>query len=310
MLRYLVVFSFLLYSGAQCAMKDYFKPALNKGSNHKMPGIDFIYMINLDQRPEKFEKASAQLHPYGIKPYRFSAVNGWELSLEAINELGVKFRPGMTGGFMGTSYPSLEEGKHSVISKYGRTYYCHCMARGPIGILLSHLSILKDALKSNYQTIWVMEDDIEVIRNPKRISRMISELDRLVGNGNWDVLFTDRDTKDGKGKYVPCTSMARRPNYLEKDLMRFSRRTMISKDLRRIGARFGAYSMILRRSGIEKIYNFIRDHRLFLPYDMDYILPAGIKLYTVMEDIVSTLPNAISDNGVPNYLKKKKPNLH
>ncbi|MFI5334690.1 MAG: hypothetical protein ACHQT8_05960 [Chlamydiales bacterium] len=32
--------------------------------------------------------------------------------------------------------------------------------------MLSHLSILQDAFDSGYETIWVMEDDIEVVRNP------------------------------------------------------------------------------------------------------------------------------------------------
>lgn len=31
--------------------------------------------------------------------------------------------------------------------------------------MLSHLSVLKDALDSGYETIWVMEDDIHIIQD-------------------------------------------------------------------------------------------------------------------------------------------------
>ncbi|MFI5334691.1 MAG: hypothetical protein ACHQT8_05965 [Chlamydiales bacterium] len=61
--------------------------------------------------------------------------------------------------------------------------------------------------------------------------------------------------------------------------------------------------MILRRSGIQKILNFLKCHQIFLPYDMEYTLPPDIRLYTVLEDIVSTQPRAPTDNGAPNYLE-------
>jgi len=83
---------------------DHLKEIDDKTYGHSFKNIDFIYLINLDQRPEKYEQSISQLHPYGIYPYRFSAVNGWELSLEEINDVGVKFSPGMCGNFRATSY--------------------------------------------------------------------------------------------------------------------------------------------------------------------------------------------------------------
>ena len=40
-----------------------------------------------------------------------------------------------------------------------------------------------------------MEDDIEVLQNPHRLSDLIDQLDLLVGSDGWDILFTDRDIK-------------------------------------------------------------------------------------------------------------------
>jgi GR25 family glycosyltransferase involved in LPS biosynthesis len=306
--RSLCLLFLLFFSSLAADIEPYLKKAPNKSACNSMGNIDFIYLINLDQRPEKYELCINQLAPYGIEPYRFSAVNGWELSLEAINDVGLKYTPLMDGGFMGTSYhiggdftPS-----HEVIENYGQTYFCHCMARGTIGIVLSHLSVLQDAYDSGYETIWVMEDDIDVLQDPRIIPDLIDELDRVVGKDNWDILFTDRDIRDQYGNHKATIWAARRPDYTTffHD-NNFAENTIISKDFRKVGARYGATSMIIRRCGMKKILQFYEAHDVFLPYDLDFIYPRKIKLYTVLEDIVSNLPVALSDNGSPFYLNKK-----
>lgn len=286
---------------------DHLKQAPNKSEKNSMQNVDFIYLINLDQRPEKWGMSVEQLRRYGIEPYRFSAVNGWELSLEAINDVGVKFAPLMAGGFMATSYhlDGHFEPSHEVIQNYGQTYYCHCMARGTIGIALSHISVLQDAWDSGYETIWVMEDDIDVLRDPRMISDCIEELDQTVGQDNWDILFTDRDIRDQEGNHKATIWAARRPDYdVFSNEHNFAENRAVSPNFRKIGARYGATSMIVRRSGMKKLLQFYHSHNIFLPYDLDYILPRNIRLYTVMKDIVSNLPKALSDNGSPYYLKK------
>jgi GR25 family glycosyltransferase involved in LPS biosynthesis len=166
------------------------------------------------------------------------------------------------------------------------------MARGPIGIVLSHLSILQDALDSGYETIWVMEDDIQVIRDPHEISKLIEKLDQKVGK-TWDILYTDRDTRNKAGKYVPANNYAKR----------FTKRKEIGQFIQ-TGARYGAYSMIIRRNGMKKILDFIKKYKIFLPYDLDIYMSESLKLYTVSEDVVISDPQALSDNGTPSYLKK------
>lgn len=289
-------------------IEEFFKKAEGKDGFHQMRNIDFIYMINLDQRPEKFASCTRQLDPYGISPYRFSAVNGWELPIEAICSLGIDFEPWMTSGSNWGTWYELYDGKqphHEQVHQIGRNYYCHCMAPGAIGIVLSHLSVLQDALDSGYQTIWVMEDDIEAVRDPHLLSSLIDELDALAGSDGWDVLFTDPDTKNQAGNYVPCSAFAWRPNFAPQNPAAFAEKTVLSSELRKVGARYGAYSMIVRRSGMEKIVGFLKKHRIFLPYDMEYTQPPGIRLFTVLKDVVSTQPMALTDNGAPNYLNRE-----
>lgn len=284
-------------------LEDHFKKPCGKSDIHHMRNIDFIYMINLDQRPEKYALCERQLTPYGIHPYRFSAVNGWELSLDAINDLGVRYSHGMRGGEWGTYFPLDGNGQNAdeKVEIIGRTYFCHCMSAGMIGIVLSHLSVLQDAYDSGYETIWVMEDDIEIIKDPHLLSDLIEKLDELVGKNEWDILFTDRDTKNRQGEYVICLSHAWRPNFTPPNPNKFAKRQKISSDFKRIGARYGAYSMIVRRSGMKKILDFFKQYQIFLPYDMEYTLPSDITFFALNNDIVSTQITALSDNGLPNY---------
>ncbi len=303
-------FLLLLTCGLFADLQEHFKKAGGKADYHRIRNIDFIYTINLDQRPEKFAICNEQLNPYGIFPYRFSAVNGWELSLETINDVGVKFENWMAGGHRATFYEAQFEGnpEHEYIQQIGRTYFCHCMSRGAIGIVLSHLSILQDAYDSKYKTIWVMEDDIEVVQHPSKISFLIDRLDALVGKDGWDVLFTDRDTKNQMGEYVPATSFAWRPNFSPPNPKIFKKTKDIDGDFRRVYSRFGAYSMIVRRSGMKKILDHFKQNHIFLPYDMDFYLVPDIRFFTVQNDIVSTQPRAISDNGGAFYKDKEKKN--
>lgn len=254
MLQFLIIITITATSSLFCNITPYLKPIEGKSSHHSMKNIDFIYMINLDERPEKFEECKRQLDMYNIYPYRFSAVNGWKLSLEQINAVGIKATPLSRRDIMSTSYliGTDYEIQHDTIKDDTKGYFGHCMSRGAIGIVLSHLSILKDAYDSVYNTIWVMEDDIQIIKNPHTLSNMIKRLDARVGKGNWDILFTDQDTKNAQGNYVPCLSFAPRPNFSPTNPTRFSQRVNVGPYFKKIGARYGAYSMIIRRSGIEK----------------------------------------------------------
>ena len=293
----------LMCSFCEANVFKHLRKVEDKTSGHSIRNIDFIYLINLDNRPEKLKMCFDQLNPYGIHPFRFSAIYGWDLSLDAINDIGVKYAHGMNSKIMGTTYlPGRDfEPHHEKITVPGRTYYCHCLSRGCIGIILSHLSVIKDAHKSGYKTVWIMEDDIQVIRDPRRIPDLIDELDEAVGEKGWDILFTDRDIRTSDGKHLPAKGYARRPNLTIKNTERLKVRRKVSKNIRMLGSRFGATSMIIRRSGMKKILRFYRKYDAFHPYDMDFHLPKGMRMFTVVKDVISNKSDAISDNGVQHF---------
>ena len=182
---------------------------------------------------------------------------------------------------MGTIYyevDGVQYRSNQIIQEDGNTYFAMGLSQGSIGIVLSHLSVLQDAYDSGYETIWIMEDDVDPVADPRQIPQLIQELDTLVDE--WDILFTDIDTKNSAGTPVPCRAMASRPNYCMDTLDSYwPRFHAISSNLSRVGMRYGAYSMIVRRSGMEKILNYFKSYGIFLPYDIDFWLVPDIKMY-------------------------------
>ncbi|MES2122458.1 MAG: glycosyltransferase family 25 protein [Chlamydiota bacterium] len=309
MLNWKVCTILLLFSSAlHGAWKDHLKKAKGKGEDHRMRNIDFIYMINLDARPEKYALSKMLLEKYGINPYRFSAVNGWELSMKAINDVGVKYQPGMTP-LLATTYVEVEGKKipsHEFMREGGKTYFNHCLPLGAIGCALSHISVLQDAYDSGYETIWVMEDDIEPLEDPHQLSELIEELDALVGADGWDVLFTDVDYRLGAGQYAPAYGAVKRPDmdcsFAERYSDQYTRVVQINEHFRKVAARFGTASMIIRRSGIIKLLAFSKNQNIYLPYDLENYLPKGMRRYGLTFDLVTNLLNALSDIEKPDYL--------
>ncbi len=288
---------------------QYLKPVQDKSTRNSIKNIDFIYMINLDHRPEKWKLSSDQLAQFGIYPCRFSAINGMELSLEVINNIGIKYESWMTP-LLGTTYLE-KDGKIikslEFMTESGKTYFWYGSSKdakpalGAIGCALSHISILQDAYDSGYETIWVMEDDIEILDDPHRISDLIEELDKVVGASNWDVLFTDIDYRSGVEKYVIAYGAAKRPDMdcslEERYSDKYTKTIKVNEHFNKIAARFGTASMIIRRSGIIRLLEFSKNRHIYLPYDLENYLPKNIKRYGLTFDLVTNMLNSISDIG-------------
>lgn len=295
-----LIFAISILSAETNIIEQYLRPCENKSDHHQMRNIDFIYCINLDSRPQKFERTHKILGAYGICPYRFSAVSGWNLSFKAVEELGVTYTPDQPEGPIATVYRH-EEGKEyasfEIMKEPGISYYCHSLSRGAIGCILSHLSVLQDAYTSGYNTIWVMEDDIKIARNPHEISNLIDQLDHLAPD--WDVLFTDYETKSADGTRFYCGAIRPRPFVPLQSLNYYLDRVNLNADLLKLGLRFGAYSMIVRRSGMKKLLDYFKTNKLYFPYDIDYRFAPGIQMYSSSRDIVTTISGAESDNAAP-----------
>lgn len=215
--------------------------------------VDSVYIINLEHRPKKWTETKNLFNSFGIHPNRVNAINGWKLSKEDQQVLS-------------GNYPLRLRG-------------------GQIGCILSHVSTLQDASKRGYNVVWICEDDIQICENPHQLSNLISELSII--DPEWDVLYTDSDTRNGQGKTVPSVASDFRPDFPHMDLNYYTKTEIINKDLIKKNQRFGAYSYILSKKGIEKILNHFLNNYLWTAYDIDMHYTPGIRQYCIRRDLVS-----------------------
>ena len=156
-------------------------------------------------------------------------------------------------------------------------------------MFLSHLSILRHAIEKDYDVIWILEDDVVFVENPKVLDSLIEELDQI--DPDWEFLYTDISSRfvreDGEiewfsfeqnfGKnfdYALITSEYYEP--YEDD------------DIESIQYRLGAYSMILSKKGIRKLYDYFMNNRMRHAYDVDLNFCEDKHMYQTKRDIVTT----------------------
>ena len=290
----LLLFAFSLSAG----IENHYKKLENKQGCIPPDGIDYVYMINLDTRPERWAKSAGALAAFAIFPERFPGIYGWTLPVEVLNDMSLQFKPGMWRGKEWVMvYPPEKRGDPDFIwlneSWYGKGCFSGWTVKGTIGCSLSHLSVLKDAYDSGYETIWILEDDISILQDPNLLSDLIAELDwRLIDSEEWDVLYTDLEslTVDLKKPLEEQIPYMWRPDMVGLDISFLAQHTPLSDHFLKIGSRMRAHSIIYRRCGIKKILDFYREYNNFLPYDQELALVPGIQTYVLCESVVSVQP--------------------
>lgn len=191
--------------------------------------IDCIYVINLKERPERWEHAEKVHAAYHLHPTRIDAVNGWKLSQEERRAL---LDPRVF------SSPFLE------------------LIGGEVGCLLSHISIYQDALERDLSTIWICEDDINLNSKVYDLPSIIQELSLI--DPDWDILYTDY-TRFG------ATHQNHRPE--QKPFIPIDEH--ISDNLIRIHGRYGTHSMVFSRKGFTKLLSYFYERCFWAPIDLD-----------------------------------------
>lgn len=277
-------------------VRDHLLSVEGKGAECAMEGIDCIYMLTMPGS-KRWKESYRQFETCGVHPHLFEGVDGWNIASEELAELGVCFSPAMHRGIMGTWYPGDGNAgafKHEYIGVIGRTYFAHCLTKGAIGATLSHLSVLLDAYESGHEVVWVLEDRAIPIENPVLLSKLVKTVDEKL-RGNWDILYTDRDLKNRDGKYIEAFTAPRRPDFDHREPKRFAHRRDLGGRLRVVGARFGAYSYIINRRGMEKVLSYFRWHPIFHQYDVELYSIPGIVLCTPTYDIVGANLSLESD---------------
>ncbi len=239
----------------------YLPPIELKESSSSIFPIDCIYVINLDARFERWQRTEALCARYSLTPNRVGAVNGWAIPQEEQERLALPY-PCRLGG-------------------------------GQLGCLLSHLSILKDAWQRNFDLIWVLEDDVEFIEDPRQLPELLAQLSQ--SDPDWDILYTDTDFRNKRRGYTRPLDNDFPPDWKNEPPFICTERIPISKDLMRIRSRYGTHSMLISRRGIKKIreYYASRPHWTAIDIELHYI--PTIREYSTRRDIVSNLRHSLSD---------------
>jgi acetolactate synthase-1/2/3 large subunit len=81
------------------------------------------------------------------------------------------------GTFTATMQNFITRGSQRLIGNKGLASMGYGLG-GAIGIALSHLSILQDAYDSGYETVWVMEDDVDIMQKVNKLLKCVA-LNRL-----------------------------------------------------------------------------------------------------------------------------------
>ena len=105
-------------------------------------GVDQVYIINLERRPERKEAMAKRMDILGIDATFWKAVDGKLINEEFLKEKGIKFLP-----------------------NYEDPYHKRPMTYGEIGCFLSHYNVWLDMLSNNYSMVVIFEDDVRFERS-------------------------------------------------------------------------------------------------------------------------------------------------
>ena len=137
-----------------------------KDINNMLNFIDKTYIINLDERKDRYLHCLSELNKYEIKNYeRFSAIR-----------------------------PVFEEINNIIYADYS-THLSHDTKKyiiGATGCKFSHRNIIKDAYEKNYENILILEDDFIFTNN---FHNYLEDYLKKVKNIKWDMLYLGGNNK-------------------------------------------------------------------------------------------------------------------
>jgi GR25 family glycosyltransferase involved in LPS biosynthesis len=225
--------------------------------------INCIYVINLDERPEKWVRMQPIFKKQGLRVNRVSAINGWKLPKKALWELQGPYRTSIT--------------------------------KGEIGCILSHISVLKDAYDRGFEMIWIFEDDVEFLEDIHQIPELLKKLSVI--DPDWDIFYTDIDIQKN-GKYIPALAVWSRPDQQLFPLEYYTERRRLCEDIMMVRLRYGMHSVLFSRRGIEKVLHYFTHVYLWSAIDIDIHNIPGIRQYSTTRDMVVQMRSDISDTSV------------
>lgn len=262
-------------------MREYLVSVDHTAPERQLEGVDYIYVLNLDESKDRLKNIVDELAAYKLVPQRLSAVQGRKLTPEVFEALGLRLEPGMRLGDWAVDFSAPGEGEFVYLGKehYGRVFYSKKTYKGAVGCTLSHLSAIQDGYDRGYETVWILEDDVEVVQDPHVLVDLMKKL------GEWDVLYTDSDTERQAEWPFSVEDVLWRPDRSQLKLP--GPKVILDSEFEMAGIRFGALSYIIKRSGMKKILDFYAQFPIFLPWDLELSLIPDLKKYNLRKPVAT-----------------------
>lgn len=196
------------YCGQETDSRSYdmpFESALKEAKgkdkeSHKMSGIDFIYVITA-KKCHRFNDFKRSFAKYGVNPYRFTAFSPSSISSDTMHRTclrGSRRLRRVTAQKMVVKKGKFILKKRKMLDR--SSGYIHSkMQIKKLASALSHISIIKDALESGYENIWIMDSGTELRCDPNILSNYIVRANKEIPD--WTSIYTDYSERDS-GDYV------------------------------------------------------------------------------------------------------------
>jgi hypothetical protein len=189
----IILFYFLVFFQFSLGAKDIetsYKKALHKFDDCRISGIDYIYVINEKKDLNKFRALKKKFAKYDIFPYRFNAQNPSKMTYNQLFNVGMRptrshFLPGLQLKRSGKNWILA----HDLIIDIRCAYFNPEIKLEEISRNVDFLSVIFDAYKSKYKTVWIMQDDVKILYNPNILSAYVAKMDK--DSPRWHVLYTD-----------------------------------------------------------------------------------------------------------------------
>ncbi|MDR0632437.1 MAG: glycosyltransferase family 25 protein [Holosporaceae bacterium] len=166
---------------------------------------DMAYLINLDRNPERFKAMDQQFLRENIRGKRFSAVDGYRITLidKTTGEI-ISGKESMLGVGKYTwkkrpaRYRVTQDDRHRD-AEFDLLVKFRQFSAGEIGCIYSHRAVWRDIVKNNYRNAIVFEDDLVLSKDfKKNLIKLIRNIPR-----DADITFIGIGRMKGKAVLYP-----------------------------------------------------------------------------------------------------------
>ncbi len=165
---------------------------------------DAIYVISLDRTPDRFNSIKKRLNDFELEPLRFSAVDGYDISLtnKKTGEIicgkqkmqNIKKYANIKSELYHVEYNEKYKDAEFDLSTKNSNF-----SAGEIGVTFSHRAIWADVIKNKYKKVIVFEDDAIPLKNFKE--NLFDLLKNIPQDS--DITFISVGIRKDKSYYYP-----------------------------------------------------------------------------------------------------------